>query len=156
MHPTWRNLAVLLAALFTGTACVDSAPAALPPVAIPATGGAIAGMQPSPGSTAYKPGAILPATESLDTVRSRNDGPLGRADFKGPRFQVSPTALRPAPGGGFDIAIPKGSNLHRVLIIAAYGHAARTLSPQMARILLMIVPTRTPDTAALQLLFREA
>jgi hypothetical protein len=73
-----------------------------------------------------------------------------------PRFQVSPTALSPAPGGGFDIAIPKGNNLHRILIIAAYGQAARTVSPQMARILLMIVPTRTPDTAALQLLFREA
>lgn len=170
------------------------------------------------------------ATESLDTFQSPNDGPLGRADPEGPRFQTQPSALRPAPGGGFDLAGLTGPDLPRVLIIPAYGDAdgllvdallalpagmrpaglvlsgvgngnasapllaalarasragilivrssrtgrgtvdrnrevdddalgwiaARALTPQKARILLMLGLTRTRDPAALQTLFDEA
>ncbi len=170
------------------------------------------------------------ATEVLDTFQSPNDGPVGRATPAGPEFTAPSSALRPAPGGGFDLATLDAATLPRVVIVSAHGDAdglvvdallnlpadrrpagivlsgvgngnasapllaalarasqsgvlivrasrtgrglvdrnrevnddalgwiaARALSPQKARILLMLGLTRTRDTAALQRLFDEA
>lgn len=170
------------------------------------------------------------ATEAIDTFQSPNDGPLGSASPSGPLLDVSPAAVRPAPGGGFDPALLEAAGLPRVIIIPAYGDAdgslvdalltlpagarpagivlsgvgngnasapllaalaraskagivvvrssrtgrgvvdrnrevnddalgwiaARALSPQKARILLMLGLTRTRDPASLQSLFDEA
>ncbi len=170
------------------------------------------------------------ATEAIDTFQSPNDLPVGAASPAGPSFSVSASSIRPAPGGGFDLAALDADALPRVVIVAAHGDAdgsvvdallalpaerrpagivlagvgngnasapllaalerassagivvvrssrtgrglvdrnlevdddrlgwiaARALSPQKARILLVLGLTRTRDLAELQRLFDEA
>lgn len=80
------------------------------------------------------------ATEAIDAFQSPNDGPVGRATPSGPEFAVAPATIRPAPGGGFDLAALDAANLPRVVIVPAHGDADATLVDA----LLALAPSRRP------------
>jgi L-asparaginase len=67
------------------------------------------------------------ATEALDTFQSPNDGPVGTVSAAGPVFTAAAGSVRPAPGGGFDVATLDAEKLPRVLIIAAHGDVDGTV-----------------------------
>jgi L-asparaginase len=67
------------------------------------------------------------ATEAVDTFQSPNDGPVGSATPAGPVFTTSIREVRPAPGGGFDLASLDAATLPRVVIVAAHGDADATV-----------------------------
>ncbi len=67
------------------------------------------------------------ATEAIDTFQSPNDGTVGSASPAGPAFTVSASSIRPAPGGGFDLAALDAATLPRVVVVAAHGDADATV-----------------------------
>src|SRR5690606_23365869 len=64
---------------------------------------------------------------AIDTFQSPNDGPVGTATPAGPEITVSAHSLRPAPGGGFDLAALDAAKLPRVAIVSAHGDVDGTV-----------------------------